>query len=179
MKEYAYVLVTKWVASLSSNCEKIMCSPVWFSLGICLRHHIDFTAAADLIWDKQRNWPQWPFIKDTLQKEWREMVAILTEAEDSAVVISGSHTVGVPSLIWLHLKKLIHHRWHLSNLCNVGQILLRFPTHNIQQLVVWRWLPLYGMNNYVLIWGDWLSCDPLRWYMGWLTIMWPSQRITW
>ena len=20
--------------------------------------------------------------------------------------------------------------------------------------------PLYGMNNYVLIWGDWLSCDP-------------------
>ena len=22
--------------------------------------------------------------------------------------------------------------------------------------------PLYGMNNYVLIWSDWLSCDPLR-----------------
>ena len=22
--------------------------------------------------------------------------------------------------------------------------------------------PLYGMNNYVLIWGDRLSCDPLR-----------------
>ena len=22
--------------------------------------------------------------------------------------------------------------------------------------------PLYGMNNYVLIWGYWLSCDPLR-----------------
>ena len=22
--------------------------------------------------------------------------------------------------------------------------------------------PLYGMNNYVLIWGDWLSCAPLR-----------------
>ena len=22
--------------------------------------------------------------------------------------------------------------------------------------------PLYVMNNYVLIWGDWLSCDPLR-----------------
>ena len=22
--------------------------------------------------------------------------------------------------------------------------------------------PLYGLNNYVLIWGDWLSCDPLR-----------------
>ena len=22
--------------------------------------------------------------------------------------------------------------------------------------------PLYGMNNYVFIWGDWLSCDPLR-----------------
>ena len=22
--------------------------------------------------------------------------------------------------------------------------------------------PLYGMNNYVLIWGDWLLCDPLR-----------------
>ena len=22
--------------------------------------------------------------------------------------------------------------------------------------------PLYGMNNYVLTWGDWLSCDPLR-----------------
>ena len=21
--------------------------------------------------------------------------------------------------------------------------------------------PLYGMNNYVLIWGDWISCDPL------------------
>ena len=21
---------------------------------------------------------------------------------------------------------------------------------------------IYGMNNYVLIWGDWLSCDPLR-----------------
>ena len=47
--------------------------------------------------------------------------------------------------------------------------------------------PLYSMNNYVLIWGDWLSCDPLReshdsksphiW--GWLAIMWPSQRVTW
>ena len=22
--------------------------------------------------------------------------------------------------------------------------------------------PLYDMNNYVLIWGDWLLCDPLR-----------------
>ena len=22
--------------------------------------------------------------------------------------------------------------------------------------------PLYGINNFVLIWGDWLSCDPLR-----------------
>ena len=22
--------------------------------------------------------------------------------------------------------------------------------------------PLYGMNNYVFIWGDWLSCDPHR-----------------
>ena len=22
--------------------------------------------------------------------------------------------------------------------------------------------PLYGMNHYVLIWGGWLSCDPLR-----------------
>ena len=22
--------------------------------------------------------------------------------------------------------------------------------------------PLYGMNNYFLIWGDWLSCDSLR-----------------
>ena len=22
--------------------------------------------------------------------------------------------------------------------------------------------PLYGMNNYVLIWDDWLSCDTLR-----------------
>ena len=22
--------------------------------------------------------------------------------------------------------------------------------------------PLYGMNNFVLIWGDCLSCDPLR-----------------
>ena len=22
--------------------------------------------------------------------------------------------------------------------------------------------PLYGMNNFVLIWGDWLSCDLLR-----------------
>ena len=22
--------------------------------------------------------------------------------------------------------------------------------------------PLYGMNNHSLIWGDWLSCDPLR-----------------
>ena len=21
--------------------------------------------------------------------------------------------------------------------------------------------PLYGMINYALIWGDWLSCDPL------------------
>ena len=47
--------------------------------------------------------------------------------------------------------------------------------------------PLYGMNNYVLIWVDWLSCDPLRgshdsqsphiW--RWLAIMWPSQRVTW
>ena len=46
---------------------------------------------------------------------------------------------------------------------------------------------LYGMNKYVLIWGDWLSCDPLRgshdsrsphiW--RWLVIMWPSQRVTW
>ena len=47
--------------------------------------------------------------------------------------------------------------------------------------------PVYGINNYVLIWGDWLSCDPLRGshdsqsppYMGWLAIMWPSQRVTW
>ena len=22
--------------------------------------------------------------------------------------------------------------------------------------------PLYGINNYVLIWGDWLTCYPLR-----------------
>ena len=22
--------------------------------------------------------------------------------------------------------------------------------------------PLYSINKYVLIWGDWLSCDPLR-----------------
>ena len=22
--------------------------------------------------------------------------------------------------------------------------------------------PLYGVNNYVFIWGDWLSCDHLR-----------------
>ena len=21
----------------------------------------------------------------------------------------------------------------------------------------------YGLNNYVLLWSDWLSCDPLRW----------------
>ena len=42
--------------------------------------------------------------------------------------------------------------------------------------------PLYGMNNYIFIWGDWLSCDHLRgshdsqsphiW--GWLAIMWSS-----
>ena len=46
--------------------------------------------------------------------------------------------------------------------------------------------PLYGVNNYVLIWGDWLLCDPLRgshdsqsphiW--GCLTIMRPSERVT-
>ena len=36
-----------------------------------------------------------------------------------------------------------------------------------------------------LIWGDWLSCDPLRRthdsqsppYVGWLVIMWPSERV--
>ena len=35
--------------------------------------------------------------------------------------------------------------------------------------------------------GDWLSCDPLRGshdsqsppYMGWLAIMYPSERVTW
>ena len=43
------------------------------------------------------------------------------------------------------------------------------------------------MNNYVYIWGDWLSCHPLRgshdsqsphiWV--WLAIMWPTQMVTW
>ena len=34
----------------------------------------------------------------------------------------------------------------------------------IELLVVLKVIyhPLYGMNNYVVIWGDWLSCDPLR-----------------
>ena len=45
--------------------------------------------------------------------------------------------------------------------------------------------PLYGMNNYVHIWGDWLSCDPLRGshdsqsphiWGDWLSCV--SQRVT-
>ena len=31
---------------------------------------------------------------------------------------------------------------------------------NVRLKVIYH--PLYGMNNYVHIWGDWLSCDPLR-----------------
>ena len=31
-----------------------------------------------------------------------------------------------------------------------------------QELLKVIYHPLYGMSNYVLIWGDWLSCDPLR-----------------
>ena len=30
--------------------------------------------------------------------------------------------------------------------------------HKIYLKVIYR--PIYGLNNYVLIWGDWLSCDP-------------------
>ena len=34
--------------------------------------------------------------------------------------------------------------------------------------------PLYDMNNYILIWGDWLSCDTFKLYnlpasKGWFT----------
>ena len=37
----------------------------------------------------------------------------------------------------------------------VGQCVRNWP--NLK--VIYH--PIYGMNNYVLIWGDWLSCDPL------------------
>ena len=37
-----------------------------------------------------------------------------------------------------------------------GQLL---DTNTILKVI---YQPLYGMNDYVLIWGDWLSCDPLK-----------------
>ena len=36
---------------------------------------------------------------------------------------------------------------------------IQFQAVKINVKVIYH--PLYGMNNYVLIWGDWLSCDPL------------------
>ena len=39
-------------------------------------------------------------------------------------------------------------------------LLARFIRQNLTLKVIYH--PLYGMNNDVLIWGDWLSCDPLR-----------------
>ena len=47
-----------------------------------------------------------------------------------------THNIDTPSLRTLHLA-------YEQNRC------LKVIYH-----------PLYGMNNYVLIWGDWLSCDP-------------------
>ena len=41
-----------------------------------------------------------------------------------------------------------------------GELLIHCITAFMNLKVIHH--PLYGMNNYVLIWGDWLSCDRLR-----------------
>ena len=52
-----------------------------------------------------------------------------------------------------HLK--VAYQWlldaHLEGRVHIALVMLKVIYH-----------PLYGLNNYVLIWGDWLSCDPLR-----------------
>ena len=59
------------------------------------------------------------------------------------------------------------HFWHYRNYTNVQETAKFNSTNcaklffNIDLLLKVIYHPLYGMNNYVLIWGDWLSCDPL------------------
>ena len=47
--------------------------------------------------------------------------------------------------------------WRLLTL-----VLLHPNIYGFKHILKVIYHPLYGMNNYVLIWGDWLSCDPLR-----------------
>ena len=70
--------------------------------------------------------------------------------------------------------KYDHHNallWHLLSLASqqtrdVDPVLLycwsAFDTIDMYATLNVIYHPLYGMNKYVLIWGDWLSCDPLR-----------------
>ena len=55
-------------------------------------------------------------------------------------------------LQWLPMKGSLVRLWKMFPTCRcLIWYLLKVIYH-----------PLYGMNNYVLIWGDWLSCDPHR-----------------
>ena len=83
------------------------------------------------------------------------------------------------------LWRLLNHITHTRHWSNIGLLLdqLRRRWTNITRhwlyatcLLGWTtsvlykyprvlkviYHPLYGMNNYDLIWGDWLSCDPLK-----------------
>ena len=59
---------------------------------------------------------------------------------------------------------------HLINIANshgtepYHGVMLMIGQADTKQLKILKMIyhPLYGMNNYVLKWGDWLSCDPLR-----------------
>ena len=58
-------------------------------------------------------------------------------------ILIGQHC----KIVYLLRRNKIATTWHVFT-----RIILKVIYH-----------PLYGMNNYyVLIWGDWLSCDPLR-----------------
>ena len=49
---------------------------------------------------------------------------------------------------------------NISNIISLLYIWHRAGPESISLKVIYH--PLHGMNNYVLMWGDWLSCDPLR-----------------
>ena len=53
------------------------------------------------------------------------------------------------------------HYWFIDSGPALKELLYIHAVHSCSDLKV-IYHPLYGMNNYVLIWSDWLSCDPLR-----------------
>ena len=93
---------------------------------------------------------------------------------------------GLIELGWIyHKTRLLTRQGMTFDLVNQKQNEWTTGDKARKLLVVYH--PLYGMNNYVLISGDCLSCDPLKgshdsqsphiW--GWLAIMWPSQKVAW